>query len=369
MKIAVVGTKGIPAQFGGIERHCEELYPRLAEMGHDVTIFTRGWFSSVRGTYLGLTLRTAPTINAKGMDAFIHTALASLATLRERFDIVHYHGIGPALFSGLPRLRRSGVVATVHALDWQREKWGRGARAVLKAGERSSVAFPNRTIVVSRELQEYFRRRYGRDATYIPNGVDFEPRPRAYRLIRELGLEPGGYILYLGRLVPEKGCHDLIDAYRAAGIEAPLVIAGGSSHSDSYVGSLKSRAAGDKRIIFTGNVEGELLTQLSAHAGLFVLPSYLEGLPIVVLEMLWFKVPVLASDIGPAREVLRDGEFGMHFRVGDVEDLTARLKEAYAGREGLKQMAIAGHEHVKVENDWGSVAEQTETVYLQVVQD
>lgn len=367
MKIAVIGTKGIPAQFGGIERHCEELYPRLAARGHDVTVYIRGWFSPVRGPYLGLRLRTAPTINAKGLDAFIHTAAASAAALRDRFDIVHYHGIGPSLFSFMPRVRHSGVVATVHALDWQRAKWGRGARALLKAGERASATFPQRTIVVSRELQQYFRERYRRETAYIPNGVDFVPRPRSARLVRDLGLEPEGYLLYLGRLVPEKGCHDLIEAYLASGIEAPLVIAGGSSHSDDYVRELKSRAGAGKRIIFTGNVEGELLTQLSANAGLFVLPSYLEGLPIVVLEMLWLQVPVLASDIGPSREVLRDGDFGALFAVGDVADLTARLVEAYRGRKALKQKASAGHDHVKVENDWDRIAEQTESVYREIV--
>lgn len=367
MKIAVIGTKGIPARFGGIERHCEELYPRLAERGHDVTVFVRGWFSPVRGPYLGMELRTAPTINAKGMDAFVHTATASLAALRDGFDIVHYHGSGPALFSFIPRVRHTGAVATVHALDWQRAKWGKGARAILRAGERAAAAFPQRTIVVSRGLRKYFQDHYHRQAVYIPNGVNFIPRPRSSRLVKELGLEPGDYLLYLGRLVPEKGCHDLIAAYLGSGIEAPLVIAGGSSHSDDYVAGLKRSAAAGKRVIFTGNVEGDLLTQLSANAGLFVLPSYLEGLPIAVLEMLWLKVPVLASDIGPSCEVLRDGEFGSLFRTGDIGDLTTKLVEAYEDREGLKKKAQAGHEHVKAENDWDRIAEQTENLYREVI--
>ncbi|RJQ47060.1 MAG: glycosyltransferase [Gaiellales bacterium] len=366
MRIAVIGTKGVPARFGGIERHCDELYPRLADRGHDVTIFVRGWYSPVRGPYLGLNLRAAPTINAKGMDAFIHTGAASLAALGGGFDIIHYHGIGPSLFSFLPRLSRARIVATVHALDWQRDKWGSGARSILKAGERASAVFPHRTIVVSRELKRYFRERYGRDTVYIPNGVDFVSRPRASRLVRDLGLEPGGYILYLGRLVPEKGCHDLIEAYQSSGLDAPLVVAGGSSHSDDYVDMLHSMAAGNQRIIFTGNVEGELLSQLSAHAGLFVLPSYLEGLPIVVLEMLWYKVPVLASDIGPAREALREGEFGRLYSTGDVADLAEKLAGAYGEREAMRRQAEAGHEHVKVENDWDRIAEQTEEVYRDI---
>jgi glycosyltransferase involved in cell wall biosynthesis len=219
---------------------------------------------------------------------------------------------------------------------------------------------------VSRELKQYFLERYQRETVYIPNGVNFVDRPRDSKLVEDLGLDPGDYVLYLSRLVPEKGCHDLIDAYIASGIDAPLVIAGGSSHSEDYVAGLKSRAAG-KKIIFTGNVEGELLAQLSAHAGLFVLPSYLEGLPIVMLEMLWYKVPVLASDIGPSREVLRDGEFGRLFKTGDIGDLTSQLTGAYENREELAGMAAAGHEFIKTENDWNRIAEATEKVYRQVI--
>jgi glycosyltransferase involved in cell wall biosynthesis len=239
---------------------------------------------------------------------------------------------------------------------------------VLKTGEWASAVFPRRTIVVSRQLQEYFRERYNRDTDYIPNGVSFVERPSDTHLVEELGLDPGNYVLYLGRLVPEKGCHDLIDAYLDAGIDAPLVVAGGSSHSDDYVDGLKRKAAGGKNIIFTGNVEGDMLTQLSAHAGLFVLPSYLEGLPIVALEMLWFKVPILASDIGPSREVLHDGEFGRLFKTGDTGDLTAQLVSAYNERDELQNMAAAGHEFIKVENDWNRIAEATEKVYRAVIE-
>ncbi len=375
MRIAVIGTKGMPARFGGIERHCEELYPRLAGRGHEVTVFVRGWYTPARGFYKGVFLRGAPTVNQKGLDAFVHTAAASLTALREDFDIVHYHAIGPSLFSFMPGFRGEKAVATVHALDWQREKWGRVGRAVLKAGERASVGFPKRTIVVSRDLQMYFRERYGRVTDYIPNGVVMGPPPRSSRLIEALGLEAGRYILFLGRLVPEKGCHDLIKAYwqasEADGIDLPLVIAGGSSHSDDYVDSLKRLAQAPSgssgRMIFTGNVEGELLRQLSGHAGLFVLPSLLEGLPIVVLEMLSLGVPVLASDIGPSREVLKEGEFGALYRAGDAEDLARKLVLNLGDLGELKHKAAAGRKHVQIANDWDRIAEQTEKLYTEVL--
>ncbi len=371
MKIAVIGTKGIPAQFGGIERHCEELYTRLAARGNEVTIFVRGWFTPVRGLYRGVDLRSAPTLNRKGLDAFVHTATASLAALTGDFDIVHYHAIGPALFSFMPKFRGMKPVATVHALDWQRQKWGRGARAVLKAGEWSSVHFPERTIVVSRDLQRYFRERYGRETVYIPNGVEPAEPPAAWDLIKDFGIEPGRYILFLGRLVPEKGAHDLIEAYLESGVGLPLVVAGGSSHSDEYVERLKRQAQGRPgsagRVIFTGNVEGELLRQLSGHAGLFVLPSMLEGLPIVVLEMLSLGVPVLASDIGPSREVLNEGEFGALYHAGDAVDLKEKLLGALGALGELKQKALAGRQHVQTANDWDRIAEQTEKLYEDVL--
>lgn len=367
MKIAVLGTKGIPARFGGIERHCEELYPRLVDRGHDVTVFVRSWFSGGQDHYKGVKLRVAPTLNIKGLDAFIHTAASSLMVLKERFDIVHYHAIGPSLFSFIPGIRGEKSVATVHALDWQRAKWGKRARSVLKAGEWASARFPDRTIVVSRDLQVYFQEKYHRAAVYIPNGVTEVPFPNTTELLQDFGIEVGRYILFLGRLVPEKGCHDLIAAYLKSGIRLPLVIAGGSSHSDDYVRQLKARAAASSRIIFTGNVQGDLLHQLSAHAALFVLPSMLEGLPIVVLEMLSLGVPILASDIGPSREVLANGEFGALYRAGDVTDLKAHLSTALDDLPALKQKAQAGRNRVRIENDWDRIAEATEKVYQEVL--
>lgn len=367
MKIAVLGTKGIPAQFGGIERHCEELYRRLSDRGHDVTIFVRGWYSPAGGSYLGVRLKQAPTINRKGLDAFLHTATGSALLLGEDFDIIHYHGIGPSLFSFMPKLKRTKTVVTVHALDWQRAKWGAGVRKVLKAGEWAAAHFPDRTIVVSRELQEYFRARYGRETVFIPNGVTFIPKPRAAALLKPLGVKRDGYVLFLGRLVPEKGCHDLIRAYRRLETDMPLVIAGGSSHSQSYVEGLESMAAGDGRIQFTGNVRGELLNQLSAHAALFVLPSMLEGFPIVTLEMLSYGVPILASDIGSSREALKDGEFGDLYRAGDTEDLKCALSSALENLPGLKKKAAAGRKYVKTANDWDQIALQTEALYEDVL--
>lgn len=370
MKIAVLGTKGIPASFGGIERHCDELYPRLAALGHDVTVFVRRWYSPVTGPYKGVTLKAAPTLNVKGLDAFVHTASGSVEALLESFDIVHYHAIGPSLFSFMPLLRRTRPVVTVHALDWQREKWGRGGKAVLRAGEWASVHFPRRTIVVSRELQRYFRQKYGRETVYIPNGVVPASKPRATGLIRELGLERRGYILFLGRLVPEKGCHDLIEAYLGSDIRLPLVIAGGSSHSGHYVEQLKAlagRADDGHRVVFTGNVEGELLNQLSGHAALFVLPSTLEGLPIVILEMLALGVPVLASDIAPNREALAEGAYGELFKAGDVAELRLKLIQSLGDLERLGKKAQAGRGHVRQANDWDYIAKQTENLYSEVL--
>jgi len=346
--------------------HCEELYPRLAKRGHEITVFVRGKSSSGRGIYQGVELRPTPATGARGLDQLLHNASGSLAALRDGFDLVHYHASGPALFSFLPRMRGQRIVATVHGFDWQRPTWGKGGRAILKAGEWAAAHFPGRTIVVSQQLQGYFLRKYGRDTDLIPNGVARALRPRSAKLVKDLGIRPGRYILFMDGLVPEKGCHDLITAYLEAGIPQQLVITGPSS-DDDYAARVKKLSTASEQIIFTGDVEGELLRQLSAHAALFVLPSIIAGPPLKMLEMLALGVPVLGADIEPVREVLDEGKYGALFRAGDVTDLRDRLVKALAGLPELKKKAAAGRRRVRSENDWDRIVEQTELVFQEAL--
>ena len=371
MKIAMLGQKGIPATYGGIERHVEELSVRLAAMGHEVTVFCRPHYTEIDGPYKSVELRKIKSLNTKHLDAISHTLFSTLGALGGGFDIFHYHALGPSTLSFLPRLAGRKVVATVHGLDWQREKWGAAATAFLKLGEWSSAHFPQRTVVVSKTLKKYYDSKYKMDSVYIPNGVQ-PPTLRPAAKIRGLfGLEPDTYALFVGRLVPEKGCHHLIEAFKGIETDKKLVIAGGASHSGGYPDSLKEMAASDPRIVFTGYIYGDVLEEVYGNSMLYVQPSLIEGLPIALLEALSYGKAALVSDIPENLEVV-EGVEGIavaeySFRRGDAGDLRARLAALLdGGPERLEPAGAILREHVLKDYDWDDVARKTEAVYKEV---
>src|SRR5581483_2943286 len=238
IRVALIGGRGVISKYSGIEAYYEEVGQRLAGRGHEVTAYCRTYFTPDLGTHQGMRLVRLPTLRSKHLDTLIHTFLSSLHVLFTRADIVHYHALGPALFSWIPRLAGKKTLVTVQGLDWQRAKWGRMARSVLRLGERAALRFPNRTIVVSRVLQQHF----AGSTRYIPNGAELRPR-RDTGMLLTWNLEPGNYILFLGRFSPEKNCHLLIEAYERSGISAKLVLAGGTSYSDRYVETLRKHSS------------------------------------------------------------------------------------------------------------------------------
>lgn len=205
VNVAFIGQKGIPATFGGIEAHVDELSRGLARRGHLVSVYVRNWYTPRRQkSYQGVKLFHVPTIRTKHLDAAVHSFLSSLHCLFTGAEIIHYHGIGPAIFSFIPRFAGRKVVATVHRLDWASEKWGRTARLLLKIGERACVSFPHRTITVSQDLRQAIFSRDGRETIVIPNGIDpLPPRPLSTAAAK-YGLSQKRYLLFMGRLVPEK---------------------------------------------------------------------------------------------------------------------------------------------------------------------
>ena len=358
MKIAMLGQKGIPATYGGIERHVEELATRLAARGHDVTVYCRPHYSKVHGEYRGVNLVVIPSIRTKHLDTATHCAFAIPHILSHDYDIVHIHALGPSIFSSIPRVTGAKTAVTVHGLDWQREKWGAIATWILRRCENTSIYFPDRTIVVSKALREYFSVTRDAAVTYIPNGTVL-PCVREPEKIREMGIEPGRYILFVGRLVPEKGCHYLLEAFRNVDTDLELIVAGGTSFSSDYVDRL--HAMGNERTRFLGYVYGDVLDELYSNARVFVLPSDIEGLPIALLEAMSFGNCCLTSDIPENLEVI--GDCGATFRRGDPGDLAAKLQTLLVNPEQCRAMGDRARRHVLQTYDWDGVTLHTEAIY------
>ncbi|HUV03485.1 MAG TPA: glycosyltransferase family 4 protein [Armatimonadota bacterium] len=363
MKIAMLGTKGIPATWGGIERHVEEIATRLVAMGHDVTVYCRPYYTTTKEEYYkGVRLKKLPTIPTKNLDAIVHTFMATMHIMMEDYDIVHYHAIGPGTLAVLARMAGKNTVITVHGLDWQREKWGKRAKLFLKFGERASVYFPYNTIAVSKFLKSYLEEKYHRPVTYIPSAVT-EPVLRPPDTIRAYGIGEKDYILFVARLVPEKGCHYLIEAYERLNPRLKLVIAGGSSYSDDYVARLKAHAS--DKVILTGYVYGDTLQELYTNAYCYVQPSTIEGLPVTLLEAVAYGNCVIASDIPANTEVVHDA--GIIFESENVDDLCDALKMVLDNPELAESLGERAKARGVEEYNYDRVTEKTEKLYRYIL--
>jgi glycosyltransferase involved in cell wall biosynthesis len=371
IRIAMIGVRGVPATFGGIERHVEELGARLAARGHDITVFCRSNYSGpVPGSYRGMRLTSLPTVGTKHLDAIVHSGLATMEAMAASYDILHYHAIGPGMLAVLPRyLARARVVLTVHGRDDERGKWGRGAKAVLGTASWLSARVPDATIVVGRHLERYYREAHGRRAVYVPNGVEAAtPRPANGALAR-LGLVPGRYLLFVGRLVPEKAPDLLLRTFRRLPGDYRLVLAGDTSFTDRFTGDLRRLAAGDPRVVLPGYVYGAELQELYSNAAAFVLPSLLEGLPLTLLEAASYGLPVVASSIPPHLEVLGSSGPGRRLhRPGDEDQLLGALGQVLADPAVERAGAAGVRDQVLRAYRWDDVTERTEAVYRSVLQ-
>ena len=370
MKIAMIGTKGNPATAGGAEKHVQELSVRLVERGHEVTVYCRSTYAiGNRTEYKGIKLKTIKTINNKNLDAIVYTFKATIDALRNDFDVYHYHSIGPASLSIIPKLMGKKVVVTVHGLDWQRAKWGFVGKLYLKFGEHITGNFAERIISVSSNLAEYFIKKYKRDkatVTFIPNGVNVYPLQEANN-ISNYGLTPDNYILFLARLVPEKGAHYLIEAYKKLNTEKKLVIAGGSSFSEDYIESLKTMANGNNNIIFTGSVKGNLLKELYSNCYMYVLPSDIEGMPLTLLEAMSYGKWCLVSDIDENQVVVANGVYGASFEKSNIDSLFARLDYELKNKK-INDKSEEIKKYVKENYDWESITDKTLQVYKEILQ-
>ncbi|WP_404352605.1 glycosyltransferase family 4 protein [Phycicoccus jejuensis] len=330
LRVAMVGQKGAPATFGGIEHHVEELGARLAERGVDVTVYCRrSYAADVPSTHRGMRLVVTPTVASKHLDAIVHSITSTVHAVVRGADIVHYHAPGPGLAAPLARyLSRSRVVLTIHGLDHERAKWAGLAQRVLGLAYWMSGHVPDAVVTVSRALAERYRADFDRAATYIPNGVaEASPGEPLGRLATELGLEPGRYVLFVGRMVPEKRPDLLVEAATMLPEGVRMVVVGDSSFSDDYVAGLRAAAEKDERVVLPGYLYGREKSAVYANAAVYVQPSDVEGLPLTLLEALSYGVPVVASDIPPHLEVLSNCRCGAHrtFPAGDAAALGREL--------------------------------------------
>ena len=318
---------------GGIEIVVKELCTRMAKNGYTVTCYNRsghhvsGAEYDKKTEYEGINQKCVPTIEKKGLAAVSSSFFAALYSAFGKYNVVHIHAEGPAFFSWLPKLLGKRVIVTVHGLDWQREKWKSGfGSKFIKQGEKNAVKYADEIIVLSKGVHDYFRNQYGRETRFIPNGVNRPEIRKAELITDKFGLTKDSYILFLGRLVPEKGIRYLVEAFKNVKTEKKLVIAGGSSDTDSFMKELKELAKDDKRIIFTGFVQGQMLEELYSNAYIYTLPSDLEGMPLSLLEAMSYGNCCLVSDIQECTEVVEDK--ALIFKKSNVQDLQNKLQEA-----------------------------------------
>ena len=375
MKIAVIGAKGLPPQQGGIEYHCAEIYPRMVEQGHTVDLYARSsynqssWWESY--DYQGVSVRTVPSLALRGGDALWTSALAAIATTGRHYDVIHFHALGPALWSGIPRLLSpcSKVVVTCHSLDWQRDKWGRVGSTLIRGGEHCAMQFGHEVAVVAQELQPYFKSAYDRQLPYIGNGpATYQPSDQMYSFVQSQGLCPSRYILFLGRLVPEK-CPDLlVKAFQTLRPEGwKLAIAGGASDTPSYMSHLMELAMDDPDIVLMGQLKGKHLAETMRGAGFCVLPSALEGLPLVLLEAMHEGIPAIASNI-PVHTRLLDDERGLLFKQGNIDDCIAQLRWAMGHPNAMHMRAKRAQAYIQKHHSWDHIAADWLALYRQVCQ-
>ncbi len=368
VRVAFIGGRGLVSKYSGVESYYEQAGSELVELGHDVTVYCRSYFTPPLTTHKGMHIKRLPTIRSKHLETLVHTLLSTVHAMVSDYDIVHFHCLGPSLFSFLPRLVGKKTVVTVQGLDWKRKKWGKFAARVLRLGEIASIKAPSATMVVSRTLEDHFRREHRRETIYVPNGAVIPSRHR-FGGVEKWGILPDSYVLFLGRFSPEKNCDLLIRAFEtlrdSAGFpqEMKLVLAGGSSHSDAYADQLRKHESDCIRILPWTSWRD--LVNLLSNAALFVLPSSIEGLSLALLDAMAAGVCVLTSDIPENKEVVSGA--GFTFSQGNQKDLEHELDFLIHNPEVRRQFGQRGRDRIETEYRWPEIARSIEKTYLGVL--
>ena len=373
MKVAMIGHKVVPSRRGGIENVLTSLCPLLAESGVDVTCYNRStdkveneYINMVdHNKYRGVTLKKAWTIEAKGISAMISSFTAAISATFAGFDVLHFHAEGPCAAMWIPKMFGKRCVATVHGLDWQREKWsGSFASKYIKFGEKVMVKCADEIIVLSESAKAYFKETYNRDTVLIHNGIDKPTIKQAEKITELYGLSKGDYICTVSRLTAEKGLHYLIEAYNNIKTDKKLVIAGDTSDTDEYVAYLKQMAADNPNIIFTGFISGDLLKEIYSNAYIVVVPSDIEGMSLSLLEALAYGNAVLCSDIPENTLVTEDK--AIHFKKSDVADLQNKLQNMCDDNLCVENLKHGVDDFILEKYNWNDVAVATRNLYEKV---
>lgn len=368
LRIAMIGHKRYGSREGGVEVVVTELARRMAALGHDVTCYDRSGKDVMTGDdtaserYIDdVHVIPVKTIDAKGLAALSSSFFATLKAIRQRPDVIHYHAEGPCVPLRLAHWAGIRTVATIHGLDWQRAKWGRLASAYIRLGERTAARCADEIIVLSKSAQDYFRQTYGRETVFVPNGVTPKDPLPAEEIANRWGLTIGSYVLFLGRIVPEKGLHYLVEAFRQLDTEKKLVIAGAASDTSDYAESVRKLAGDDDRVLLTGFVSGRPLEELYSNAYAYVLPSDVEGMPLSLLEAMSYGCACVTSDIPECADVLAGT--GDTFPAGSVTGLAARLKELLADPYRANALGETARKRVIEQYNWDSVVRKTIDLY------
>lgn len=370
MKILMFGQKRVPSREGGIEVVVEQLASRMVKEGHEVILLNRKRKKYEKiSEYKGIKTIDVFTINKKAFDAIVSSYFSTKKAIKlakkEKIDVIHVHAEGPCLFlnkfgklGSKKRKKMPKIVVTIHGLDWQRNKWGGLATKILLNGEKKAVKYADEIIVLSKNNKKYFSEKYNRAVNYIPNGVNIPEIKKADLITNKYGLNKDDYVLFLARIVPEKGLHYLVKAWKKVveqtNTTKKLVIAGGSSHTDSYLEEIKNMVKDDKTIIMTGFVEGQELEELFSNAYLYVLPSDVEGMPMSLLEAMSYGNVCLVSDIPENTEVI-DGDCFVTEK-GNVDQLRHQIKK-------ILRLNLQTHENMIIPYDWDSVTKKTLDLY------
>ncbi len=365
----MLGHKRIPSREGGVEVVVEELSTRMVSLGYDVTCLNRSGkhvagkeFDDVSiKEYKGVRIRKVLTLDKKGLAAMTASISGAIVAAFGKYDVVHFHAEGPCLMLWLPKIMGKRCVATIHGLDHQRAKWGRIAKTYILLGEKCAAKYADEIIVLSNDVKKYFELRYGRETLFIPNGVNKPTVRETDEITKKWKLKKDEYVLYLGRIVPEKGVQYLIEAFKNIETDKKLVIAGGASDSQRFFESLKEESKLDERVLFTDFVQGRVLEELFSNAYVYCLPSDLEGMPLSLLEAMSYGNCCLVSDIPECVDVV--GDMAEKFNKGSVTDLVHKLNGLLTNPERVAEYKRNASDYVCKNFDWDIIVKQTVEIY------